>query len=177
MFLDDPASFAVEVFREAVRRGFPFSFKRASRNVVAVKGYRGRGAVFVRLVDGTLVAAPDPLSPWHTPLARVSDGRIIEAYVYNVPRAIAHNEHIISSFEVDVWSRRLSLIDKPGKLTWVDRVPSPLKPYTVMGGRVAYLAETMDYLVVVRDIIIAWYNEVTARLDDAMRFQLEMGLL
>ena len=171
----DASSLAMRVFREAVRRGFPYGFRRVSASVVSVWNSRGRGSVYVRLVEDKLVAASDPYSPWHVPLARLVNGELVDLAPWNAPRAIAHNDHIISSFEVDVWSTRLRLVER---LVWVDRWPSRLEPYRLLGARLGFLPETMDYAVVLPDgTVVAWYNEVTGRLDDATPYLTAMGLL
>ncbi len=172
----DAAGLALKVFIEAVRRGFPYRFRRVSNSIVGVESPRGKGVVFVRVVESRLlVAQPDPYTAWYAVLAELdSRFRLSRMFPENVPRALVHNEHLISSFEVDVWSRRLSLYPR---LRRADNTPPLLMPYRVLGAEIMFLEETMDYAAVVDGVVVAWYNEATGRLDDNLANARAMGLL
>jgi len=170
-----PADAAMEVFREAVRLGFPALFKRLSSTIVLVSNERGKGTLHTWLLDtGYLVASSEPNSAWYLKLARLSGGRLVERYVASVPGVVGYHQHLISTFEVDVWTRRLSLA---GRLRPCGCLPPRLAPYRALGAEVLELAETGDYAARLGSLIVAWYNPAVDKLDDAFKYQAAMGLL
>ncbi len=170
---------AVEALRSAVKMGFPIEFKAIASNVLLIRRGRAAGVVYLRRLDsddGYYVAGyPDPYSVWGVKLALVRSGDPagVEVYPHMVPILCGYYPHMFSTFEVDVWRRRLEFIDK---LRPSDSVPAALAPYKVLGCRILVLPETGDYAAERDDVILAWYNAVTGKLDDATEYILKAGL-
>ncbi|KSW11841.1 hypothetical protein CF15_03300 [Pyrodictium occultum] len=173
------ADYAVEVFREAVRRGFPAHAKRLTADSILVRTRHGKAALFASTIDAGdgsyyLALAAEKYSIWGVRVARIAGGRIVEVNVHLVPSAVGQHAVLMSTFEVDVWHKRLALM---GKAVPVDDAPPALRPLVELGGEVRFLRDTMDYFAVVEGVVPAWYNEVTGRLDDAREWQKAMGVL
>ena len=171
-----PSHIAQRVFLEAVRLGFPAEARPVSRDALLVSNDRGKAILYAGIVEGRLLTlAAQPGSPWYVVVGVLDDrGGLVEARPWGVPLALAQHEEMLSTFEADVWARRLRLAPR---LQPSSRVPPRLKPYLVLGARVYSLPETMDYAAAVDGVIVAWYNEATDTLADSLRYALAMGLL
>jgi hypothetical protein len=174
----EPAKLAYKVFLEALRKGFPMEFKVLGANALLVKSDRGMGVLYSRVIesdDGVyLEASADLFSVWYVKIGKVENDDLTEMYLAAVPAVLSQHPHLISSFEVDVWIRRFSLLER---LKPAGKVPPILAPYRVWGARVYELPDTSDYAAVKGDVILAWYNSLTEKLDDATKYQIRMGLL
>ncbi len=166
-----PGEAALEAFRRAVACGLPLAARLLGPSLV-VETRSGRGVLYVQLLEGGGVAlSAEPGSPWNVVVAELGDPP--RFYPERVPHAVAQREELMSPIEADVWRLRISLV---GRLEPAGEPPPVLRPYLALGGRVMLLPETRDYAVVVGRAVVAWYNEVTGRLDDALPYQLAMGL-
>jgi len=178
----EPANIAVSTVREALRRGFPVAVKRLDKRTILVLNDKGKGVLYASLIQSGetsncsyLVLDSDYVSAWGVKVALVCGDGVKEYYPYMVPVAIGHHPHLLSTFEVDVWSRRLSLVDK--RLLPATKAPRVLAPFQALGAEIMYLPDTMDYVVKRNDVVLAWYNEFTGKLDDATKYLALMGLL
>ena len=179
----EPASLAIEAIREALRRGFPIAAKRIDKRTILVFNDKGKGVLYASLIPASekgddcnyLLLDSDYVSIWGVKIGLICGEKVKEYYPYMVPAALGHHPHLLSTFEVDVWSRRLSLVDK--KLVNVEKYPEVLAPFQALGAKVMYLPDTMDYVAKRGDLVLAWFNEFTKKLDDATRFLALMGLL
>ncbi len=174
----EPARLAYKVFLEALRKGLPLEPKVIGREALLVRNDRGMGVIYSRLLEGEdgvyLTASADMYSVWYMKIGRVEGEELVEIYLASVPPVLAQHPHLFSTFEVDVWTRRFQLLSK---LQPAGRVPPVLAPYRALGARVMELSDTGDYAAVKGDVIIAWYNEYTGKLDDASKYLLKLGLL
>ena len=177
------ASLAIEAVKEALRRGFPIAAKRIDKRAILVFNDRGKGVLYASLVPASemgedcnyLVLDSDYVSVWGVKVGVICGGELKEYYPHMVPVAVGHHPHLLSTFEVDVWSRRLSLVDK--KLVDAEKYPEILAPFQALGAKVMYLPDTMDYVAKRHNLVLAWFNEFTKKLDDATKFLALMGLL
>ena len=174
----EAAQLGYRVFLEALRKGLPIEFKVLGGNALLVRNDRGSGVIYVRVFEGEggvyVEASADLYSVWYVRIGRVEGGDVVEYYLAGVPAVLAQHPHLISTFEVDVWARRFNLL---GKLRPTGDVPPLLAPYRVLGASIHELPDTQDYAAVKGDTILAWYNSVTGKLDDATKYQMRMGLL
>jgi hypothetical protein len=168
-----PQELALTAIRRAVALGLPVVARELPSEAILVRSRRGQGILYAFEVQDAIALAPIPYSSWHVVVARMDGGRV-SLDPSAVPLALAQLEDVMSPVEADAWRLRISLV---GRLRSVDRVPPVMEPYRALGAKIMWLAETMDYAAVLGEIVLAWYNEVTGRLDDAVEFQLAMGLL
>ena len=177
------AGLAMGAIREALRRGFPIAAKRIDKRTILVFNDKGKGVLYASLIPASekgedcnyLVLDSDYVSVWGVKIGLICGEEVKEYYPYMVPAAVGHHPHLLSTFEVDVWSRRLSLVDK--KLVDAKKYPEILAPFQALGAKVMYLPDTMDYVAKRGDLVLAWFNEFTKKLDDATKFLALMGLL
>ncbi|ALL00698.1 hypothetical protein Pyrde_0648 [Pyrodictium delaneyi] len=173
------ADYAMIAFIEAIKKGFPIYAKKFMSDVILVRNRHGRGILYVNHInmdDGSryITVAADKYSVWGVRVVRIKDGEIIEVNEHLVPDAIGQHIELISTYEVDVWSKRLKLFNKRRK---VDDVPDLLKPFERMGARIMYIDDIFDYLVVFDDVVPVWYNKLTGKIDDSREWLKAMGLL
>jgi len=173
------ADYAMVAFIEAIKRGFPIYAKKFMSDVILVRNKHGRGILYVNYInvgDGSryVTVAADKYSIWGVRVVRVRDDKIIEVNPHLVPDAVGQHIELISTFEVDVWSKRLKLFELGSP---VGDVPDVLKPFSRVGAEVRYIEETFDYVVVFNGVAPVWYNKLTGKVDDSREWQKTMGLL
>lgn len=173
------ADYAMVAFIEAIKRGFPIYAKKFMSDVILVRNRHGRGILYVNYVDASdgsryVTVAADKYSIWGVRVVRVRDGEIIEVNPHLVPDAVGQHIELVSTFEVDVWSKRLKLFES-GSL--VNDVPEVLRPFKKVGAEIRYVEETFDYVVVFNGVAPVWYNKLTGKIDDSREWQKAMGLL
>jgi len=173
------AEYAMAAFVEAIKKGFPVHDKAFMNDVILVRSNYGRGLLYVNYIDlddGSryITVAADKYSIWGVRVARVEDEKIVEVNAYLVPDAVGQHAGLISTFEVDIWGRRLKLLSRGHR---VDKAPDILRPFKKVGAEIMYIDETFDYLVVFGDVVPVWYNRLTGRIDDSRKWQKAMGLL
>ena len=171
--------YAMVAFIEAIKRGFPIHVKRFMSDIILVRNKHGRGILYVNYVDvgdGSryVTVAADKYSIWGVRVVRVRDDKIIEVNPHLVPDAVGQHIELISTFEVDIWSKRLKLFESSSP---VSDVPEVLRPFSKAGAEVRYIEETFDYVVVFNGVAPIWYNRLTGKIDDSREWQKTMGLL
>ncbi|WP_338251414.1 hypothetical protein [Pyrodictium abyssi] len=173
------ADYAMVAFIEAIKRGFPIHAKKFMSDIILVRNKHGRGILYVNHVDvgdGSryVTVAADKYSIWGVRVVRVRDGEIIEVNPHLVPDAVGQHIELVSTFEADVWSKRLKLFESSSP---VNDVPEILRPFRKAGAEIRYIEETFDYVVVFNGVAPVWYNKLTGKIDDSREWQKAMGLL
>ncbi len=183
--MDEPARYALEAFREAVRLGFPVYAKRLLKDVILVETGRGKGVIYLNLVEGEgeddfyVAGSAERHLVFNVRLARVSaEGSLLEVYPENVPGLVAQHVRLISTFEADVWHARLRAVRRSG-LSFTGEAPEEARRLAEKfpGSRIALVGETGDYAIVLGDAVVAWYNPVTGHVDEVYPYQVRMGVL
>ncbi len=180
----DPSIYVYENFREAVRRGFPVYAKRLVRGAILARNERGKGVFFSRLIEeesGTLlvVAGREQYTIWNVKMARIRpDGSIVEYFPYNVPGLVSQYITMLSTWEADVWTRRLALVDKAQPISSRE-APEAVRKVAMEKNveHVLYVKELEDYALERSGVVVAWVNVLTGAVDDAEEYAKSMGLL
>lgn len=184
---------AEKAILEAVKLGLPVYYKRLSRAPAFLlrRDNGGKGVLFASHYpggeddpEGTIYVAlsSEPVTVWRVPVARLEPPNRLTLYPHNVVTAAAQYPVLFSTFEADVWHRRLKIISEGGFETLapgtsglpqeIARLAAEFKPT-----RILYIPEQDDYALARSQTIVAWYNAVTDTLVDTRKYLAAAGLL
>jgi hypothetical protein len=182
----DASEYTFKAIIEAIRLGFPVYVKRLVRGAFLFRRENGgKGVVFSSWVPGEeegyryAALSIEPVTVWKHKVAKVSaSGEVIELYPFNVARTAGQYVALFSTFEADVWYRRLLAYWRKA-YTVTDSYPSIVRGFVSKCGcdTVLYFRETGDYALVKDGKVYAWFNLFTGRLDDSRPYLRAAGLL
>ncbi len=164
----------LKVFAEAVRMGFPvYVFKVAPGKLVVVTE-TGRALFSVRELEdpisgGVSIAVSLGMEYGAVVLAE-PEGGVWKLYPERVPDAVALEPMLLSRFEADAWSRRISLLSK-GSYDLID--------LRVEGFKAALLETGWEAAVIYEPLglAVAWVNCLTGSRFVPLKWQVRMGLI
>ncbi len=183
---ENAAEYAYRAIIEAIRWGFPVYVKRLVRGAFLFRRDNGgKGVVFSSWVPGEepsyryAALGIEPVTVWKNKVAKVSvEGALLETYPFNVARTAGQYVTLFSTFEADVWYRRL-LAAWRGEYRLAESYPTIVAEAVSRKGcdKVLFFPELSDYALLRGEAVVAWFNMFAGRLDDVEHYVKAAGLL
>ena len=186
------AEIAGKAILEAVKLGLPVYYKRLSRAAYLLRrDSGGKGVLFASKYPGGeddppgtvyIALSSEPVTVWRVPVAKLEPPRRLILYPHNVVTAAAQYPVLFSTFEADVWYRRLKTLHE-GSFETLTPSSSGL-PQVVASlaaqldvTRILYIPDQNDYALIREGLVVAWYNALTGTLVDTKKYLRAAGLI
>jgi len=182
---EEAGEYAYRAILDAIRIGFPVYVKRLVRGAFLLRREGGgKGVVFSGWVPGEepgqryVTLGAEPVTVWKYRVAKVAGGDVVETYPFNVAKTAGHYVDLFSTFEADVWYRRLLAFWR-GEYSSAENPPTIVKRLAEkMGCRtVLFFPGLEDYVVLCNNVAVAWFNVFTGKVDDVRGYVRAAGLL
>lgn len=187
------AEIAEKAILEAVKLGLPVYYKKLSRAAAFLlrRDNGGKGVLFASKYPGGedeppgtvyIALSSEPVTVWRVPVAKLEPSRKLKLYPHNVVSAAAQYPVLFSTFEADVWYRRLKALHEGGFETLTPGSGSLPREVASLAARldatgILYIRDQDDYALARGGLVVAWYNALTGTLVDTRRYLRAAGLL